>query len=430
MAEPKARQRTRLRVGAFTLAAAFALVVEAGPARPSAPIMLTMLANVNKQPAYDVLIPNFERVYPNIKIDITYAPANTGSQVQSVELAGGNAPDLLLTQPGSGSVNSIAVLAKAGDLAPMIKSPWVKWSLPSVISADKYGQGLFAFTPGNAPYGVFTNDDLFKKLGLKVPRTFAQLLDVCQKAKAAGTVALLIPGGTSTLLNYLPNNVALATVYGKDKRWASEQRAGTVTFESSIGWHQAMQELVDMNNAGCYEAGASGTTQAAALAQFAQGQALMFSSITGNQGLIAAAGPRFKYSHHPFPIGGDPSQTLVLVSPGDSVSVNAHSSADKQAAAQTFIDFIARPKQDALYAQTTGFVTQYQFLKQQFPAFMSGDEAAALSQGRYALNPGWFWWNANVLLALQQNVVGLLTGQQTIDGVLNAMDVAWKQGPA
>ena len=76
----------------------------------------------------------------------------------------------------------------------MIKKPWTKRSLPLVTSLSKYGQGLFAFDPTVSPYGVFTNDDLFKKLGLTVPQTFSQLLEVCQKAKAAGTVAVQLGG--------------------------------------------------------------------------------------------------------------------------------------------------------------------------------------------------------------------------------------------
>ena len=63
-----------------------------------------------------------------------------------------------------------------------------------MTSLSKYGQGLFAFEPEVSPFGVFTNDTLFAKLGLKVPQTFPQLLDVCQKAKAAGTVALILAG--------------------------------------------------------------------------------------------------------------------------------------------------------------------------------------------------------------------------------------------
>ena len=34
-----------------------------------------MLANSKEQPAFQVLIPNFERVYPNITVNVTYVPS-------------------------------------------------------------------------------------------------------------------------------------------------------------------------------------------------------------------------------------------------------------------------------------------------------------------------------------------------------------------
>ena len=114
------------------------------------------------------------------------------------------------------------MLAKAGHLAPMVKKPWVKRSLPLVTSLDKVGQGLYAFEPTVSPFGVFTNDDRFKQLGLKVPQTFPQLLDVCRKAKAAGTPAVLLAGASQVRVGFLIGDLAVTTVYGKDKQWAGK----------------------------------------------------------------------------------------------------------------------------------------------------------------------------------------------------------------
>ena len=36
-----------------------------------------MVSIFTQQPAFDVLVPNFERVYPNITVNITYAPSTT-----------------------------------------------------------------------------------------------------------------------------------------------------------------------------------------------------------------------------------------------------------------------------------------------------------------------------------------------------------------
>ena len=159
-------------------------------------------------------------------------------------------------------------------------------AVPLVTSLDKYGQGLYAFSSRvvAVPYGMFTNDDLFKKLGLQVPQTFSQLLDVCQKAKADGTPAVLLAGGNASTLErsqlLIVETWRCPTVYGKDKHWAAKQEAGTVTFDGTAGWHQALQEFVDMNSAGCFQPGASGTTSASAEAEFAQGQGLMLAGLS------------------------------------------------------------------------------------------------------------------------------------------------------
>jgi raffinose/stachyose/melibiose transport system substrate-binding protein len=413
--------------------AVLALAVGAGGALParSDHVTLNMLATPQAQAGMQVLIPNFERVYPNISVNVTYAPnAAVLYQLETTELAAGNGPDLLTTTPGCGTPVSICVFAKAGELAPMVDKPWVRWALPLVTSADKYGQGLFAFTPTLTLEGIFTNDTLFEKLGLKVPRTFAQLLDVCQKAKASGAVALLLDGAGPGDFANLIVDIAVATVYGRDKSWVAEQRAGKASFDGTPGWHQALQEVIDMDNAGCFQPGAAGTPGGAQLAaMFAQGQSLMVAKVTSGKGEFDAANPPFTYTAHPLPGGAAQGQTMTFLSLANSLSVNAHASAQNQAAAQSFVDFIARPKQDALFAQLVGGLTQYEFLHGQVPAFMSG-YAPVLTKHLYVVNPQHGWWNPNVLLTLQQDDVGLLTGQRSIDDILNAMDAAWRQGPA
>jgi raffinose/stachyose/melibiose transport system substrate-binding protein len=411
------------------LTAAVALALGASEARPAQrdSVTISFLAGSINQPAWQVLIPNFERVYPNITVEVTYAPTATANQLESTELGAGAGPDLLSTSPGCGSLVSICILAKNGDLAPMVKKPWTKRSLPLVTSLSKYGQGLYAFEPGVSFMGMFTNDSLFTKLGLTVPQTFSQLLDVCRKAKTDGTAALLLSGANPLAPEDLLVDLAVATVYGKQKHWPAELKAGTVSFDGTPGWHQALQDFIDMNSAGCFQPGMTGSASEAG--PFAAGQGLMLPGLSTSKGQIDAASPAFSSSFHPFPGGSAPGQNETFVNLSASISVNAHSSAENQAAAQSFIDFVARPAQDALYTQIRGGLTQYQFLKEQLPSFMP-TIAPVLKNGEYVINPTETWWNANVEQALDQDQIGLVTGQETIDDVLNAMDAAWKQGPS
>src|SRR5262249_46553070 len=172
---------------------------------------------------------------------------------------------------------------------------------------DKVGPVLFAFTPIVDPSGIWTNDDLFRKLGLKIPRTFPQLLGLCRQAHAAGTVAYM----TSSFVPV--RQLALTTVYDKDKSWAGKLRAGAVTFAGTPGWRQALQHLLDMNGAGCFPPGVTGMSIDAARAQFVQGQSLMLSANAADKGVIDAADPQFAHTYHPWPSAAEPGQTTTVV---------------------------------------------------------------------------------------------------------------------
>jgi raffinose/stachyose/melibiose transport system substrate-binding protein len=308
----------------------------------------------------------------------------------------------------------------------MIKVPWAKRSLPLVTSVEKLNGALYAFQPVFSPYGIFTNDGLFEKLGLKLPQTFSQLLAVCQKAKAEGTWALDISGGSPTTVGFTILGLATPLVFGQGTHWTAALKAGTVSFEGTAGWRQALQEFVDMNKAGCFEPGAAGSD---GLRLFAQGQGLMAEGSSSHKGDIDAALPQFSYTFHPFPATTAPGQPLAFLELNPALGVNAHSNAQNQAAAQTFVNFVARPKQDALYARITGGLTQDEFLKDQIPAFMS-DFATIFKDDEYVVQPLLALASPNVWGTILTDGIGLITGQLTPDSMLQAMDAASKQGPA
>ncbi len=424
------RHRTSVVVAALAALGVLAVGVGGSAARPAktATITISVIATNTQKPGLDVVNANFERVHPNINIDATYPAGVIRDQLELTELAAGNAPDVLSVSPGCFKLVAVCPLAKAGHLAPMLNKPWVNWSLPFVVSLDKYGPNLYSFTPQIAPMGMFTNDDLFKKLGLKVPQTFTQLLYLCRKAKSAGTVAMIFSSDAQEVSNLIAD-LAVGTLYGEDKQWPAKLRAGQVSFDGSPGWHAALQEFVEMNASGCFQPGLSGTSSASAHAQFALGRGLIDPSVSSNKGLIDAGSPAFSFSHHPFPGGSAPGQTTTFINIQAGLSVNAHASPENQVGAQTFLDFLARPRQNELFVRINGGLTQYQFKHGQLPAFMSA-YTSVLGKHQYVVNPQQTWWNPGVLLALQQNQIGLITGQRSIDDVLSAMDVAWKKGRA
>jgi raffinose/stachyose/melibiose transport system substrate-binding protein len=373
-----------------------------------------------------VLIANFERVYPNITVNASYVCLTGGGAVELTELAAGNGPDLICDFPGCGMAPALCDLAKAGELAPLVDEPWVKRSLPLVISLSKVGRVLYGFEKGVAPYGVFSNDTLFRKLGLTIPRTSPELLSLCEKARANGTAAFVLAGMNGLSVSWVITALAVSTVYA-DAHWTGELKAGRSSFAGTAGWHQALQEFVAMNRAGCFEPGVAGVASGQPV--FAQGQGLLYGAISSLKGSVDAAQPQFEYSFHPFPGGSKPGQTSTFLNLSPELSVNAHASPQNQAAAHAFIDFLGRPEQNALFTRLGGAISQYDFMKGRTSTFMSGF-TPILAGHEYVINPAQTWWNPGVNLTLEQYAIGLLTGQATPDDVLNAMDDAWQQGPS
>ena len=421
----------RFAVIAVALFGLLALGAAAAPTAQRAPVTLTFLGSLTGQPTYSAVIQNFERVHPNITIETTYAPtAAQLSQLVTTELAAGTAPDLFPTYPGCGTQISICKLAKAGYLAPMVGKAWAKSLDPRVLRYSKLGPTLYAFLPSVVFDGLLTNDTMLKTLGLKVPRTFAQLLTFCHKAKAAGTTPLMLTALGSNTLQQLIADIALTTVYAKDKQVGKKLEAGKVTFQGTAGWHQALQEIVDMNDADCFQPGPAGTTSASGDAIFAQGRVLTYPMVTSHKGAIDVNKPQFAYSQSPFPTARkDASQTVFELHFPLALAVNAHASAQKRAAAQAFVDFPrssrpGRAVREDRWRRVRGAAASWT---------VSGPpvrlRSAVQEQGRYGINPVETWWNASVGDALTTYGTGLLTGQKSVDDVLKAMDAAWKLGP-
>ena len=140
--------------------------------------------------AWNVLVPNFERAYPNVTVNLTYSGTTAQNYAaRTTELAAGNGTDLL---------NGVARLRDAdldlrvceGRLPGTTREQAVAEAL---APARDVGRASTVRACSCSPrtsrlFGIFTNDTLFRKLDLTPPQTFSQLLAVCQKAKADGVV--------------------------------------------------------------------------------------------------------------------------------------------------------------------------------------------------------------------------------------------------
>jgi raffinose/stachyose/melibiose transport system substrate-binding protein len=384
---------------------------------------IRLLAHSAIQAPLEGIIKNFEAANPGVKVNAQFLPpGNPFLQGLTTQVQGGNAPDVFYTNGGSSSNGPVSVLplAKAGKIADLSGSSWAG-DVPSAARNLFYSGGkLFALPLFEAPLAVEYNATEFKKLGLKPPTTYAEMLQLCGKIKAAGKVPLSVPGQAAVIL---PLELAANTVYASAPNWDAQRSANKTTFAGTKGWQTAMQRVVDMNKAGCFQPGAAGATVPAAVGDVSSGKALMFAGPVDALGFIeGGAKGKFQFAAFPFP-GDTPNSTMAMVSYSPSLVVS--NASKNQATAKKFIDFAASPAQSAAAAKAGGTISLQQAKNGNLPAALSSFAPLFKANKTVGYAPDAWASGGPLNTAMIPGMSALLTGQKTPTQVLQSMDQQW-----
>ncbi len=212
----------------------------------------------------------FEKANPDIKVSVTQRPGGTdGDNIVKTKLATGDMQDVFWYNSGA----LLQALSPAKNLVDLTNDPTIaavdKSYLP-VVSFD----GKVYGAPWGSSFGggVLYNKAVYSKLGLQVPKTWADFLSNSDKIKAAGltaiegsfkdtwTTQLIVLGDYFNLQKADPTFTANYTA----------NKAKYATTPAALNSFQKMQALTDK---GYYNKNAGSTTQAQGLANLAAGKA-------------------------------------------------------------------------------------------------------------------------------------------------------------
>jgi raffinose/stachyose/melibiose transport system substrate-binding protein len=388
-------------------------------ATPSGTVSMVMATTY--KPGFDILIPNFNRIYPNVTVNPTYltsgAPYTTAVTTQ---FAAGNGSDLVWNTGANSGPTSVWPFASAGYLTDITKSPWV----PRMFDTDKkqytYKGKVYAYDFGLSVLALPAyNKDFFAQNKIAVPKTFAQLLSVCRQIAGMGKIPIAWAGGSAAVNTN--NTVALAasTVTGPDPSWLQKRLDHKTTFATTAGWRRALQMIVDMKGSNCFGPNVAADQIPQMQQEFASGQAEMMFTYAGLNAQVQVLNPTLKIGLFPPPPDGNPANAWLTLQAAGGLGVNAKSS--NPAAARQFIDFLGRAKQATLFAKINYLISPFDAKKGNLP-------------GIYADLKPWFdkkktvstitaeWPNTQMGTLSGQSIQGLFTGQKTVDQVLADMD--------
>lgn len=136
----------------------------------------------------------------NIHVELQLLPSEQVTTVLQTKLAVGETPDIVQYNLASAKTD----LNLARNFEVLDDQPWVSRLLnKEVLSADGHVYS-FHVSQDTGMQGVVYNKDMFKELGLSVPNSYEEFLDVCEKLKAKGITPIFMPFKDAWATNIWP----------------------------------------------------------------------------------------------------------------------------------------------------------------------------------------------------------------------------------
>lgn len=300
------------------------------------------------------VIADFEAANPDI--DIVYSPYPNEAYKTNLQVAIGsdNPPDIFFNWAG----DDTARFAREGhllDLTPYAAQyQWPEQISPAMLSAFTVNDVLYGAPYSQEAKYFYYHLDLFDQLGLTVPATFDELLTMCGTIRDAGMTPL---------------------AFGNQERWEgvhymtifNQKMAGedTIAADYSLtsapeelftdpGYVEAFNQLLAMQDAGCFIDAVNSTTPDAASILFSNQQTVMYYQGTWLMGALKEAGLEGKYGMFRMPPitseAAKGNQNYVLAGP---VGLEVSAKTAYPDAAAKFVDYyVSQPVQSALLLDT------------------------------------------------------------------------------
>jgi raffinose/stachyose/melibiose transport system substrate-binding protein len=382
------------------------------------------IANPDAKSPFATLAAEYEKTHSGVTIKTNPIALNTYGSTITTQLQAGNGPDVFYINPGAGQTGSVGTLGEAGkllDLTGKVDDSAVPDNAKASLSFD---DKLVAVPVYLAPAGLIYSPDAAKGAGitLDATSTMQDVIAQCQKVADGGHAVFGLAGSMAPNTGIFTAEIAASTVYGPEPDWNEQKASGATTFADSQGWKDALETVKDLYDAKCFQDGAAGAGFDALTNGAGQGQFAAFAAPGGAaKDIMDSTGGAvtLQVQAMPAPEGYD---TYLMAGTADAISVNKDSK--NTALATDFVKWMSEPAQIKAMADAAGDIpvgtTDASSLLPQYAPV-----ADLISQGKVAQYPYIDWPNGEIYNALGTGVTGLLTGQMSVDDVLESLDKAW-----
>ncbi|WP_329125540.1 ABC transporter substrate-binding protein [Streptomyces sp. NBC_01465] len=385
---------------------------------------LRVVGVADQQKPLEELIALYRKSHGDADFATSFAPVEQVQTAVRTQLAGGNAPDIHVVYPGSGSSMSMVELEKAGLLADLSAQTWTK-GIPATFDAAYRVEGkTYLYSAGSSTIGAIYNKKAFAKAGVQPPTTWNELLTVCAKLKAKGIVPIALGAQTPWVTQLITYALVPNAVYAENSHFDDDMTAGKATFADS-GWADAMTKYKELQTRGFFNDNPNGTTYEQQTSMVASGKAAMAVQVSAVMSAFRAATTTpDDLGMFPFP-GGDDAAKLWIPA-GIVVGLGISKRSKNAAKAKEFIEFLGTQENLNRWCTAVSAIpfkrdasTKIDPALKDFLPIIDANRTVPFMDQR--------WPNAEVQPAHFAAVQDLLAGKTDVKGALGQMDEAYRK---
>ena len=257
--------------------------------QPQEPVTLKYQTWYPSETALRPILDQFEKENPNIKVELTVSESTKYQQSLPLALNSGEAIDVVGVQSGL-MVEQIRANLQPMDqlMAKYAGSDWESKFVPGNLKTARSlasDGGLYFIPLGRLGSAVgFYNGAIFDELGLKVPETYAELVEVAKtiREKKPDVIPMVFPGD-----NWFQDELVLTIVGQDDPTFFNNIRYGDGKWDTA-SYIQALTEYKQMYTDGVLSLDNQDILYDQASKLFYTGKAAMYFNGTWESGLLSA----------------------------------------------------------------------------------------------------------------------------------------------
>ncbi|MGW6719634.1 ABC transporter substrate-binding protein [Streptomyces sp. NPDC054995] len=386
---------------------------------------LEIIANVTDRASMESVVEAFRNEHPDVEVKVAYEETDTLQKSLGSRLASGEGPDVFTVWPGSGNPASVQALVRQKHLRDLSTRRFSVLIPEGAEPVTKIDLHTYVVPVNYSGIGVIYSSGSLKRLGAVEPRTWDELLTLCEKAREDGSPLLALGNKTPWVTQLVSYALAATTVYGKTPDFDEKLRFSETSFSSS-GWKVALEKYQEMNSRGCFNGRPLATTYEQTLRMVAKGDAVGVVQVASSLSEIQDASPGEEFGFFALPADNDPENTRMPGAVSAAYGVNAKS--DRMTNALKFVDFLGSATGQNLYNQ--GGATLPAIPNDEFKANPALAELAERQRnGTTVPFMDQLWPHPGVQQEHFEQIRNLFNGQATPESALAAMDQAYRTRP-